>query len=129
MELKTIQCADCGQDHEVRRSNAKYCATCRLFRNLVYLKGRTAKCVSCEDRFAVMHANDNLCSKCDFLSENNPQGRCAICQQDDLRLVKGSLAVCLACAKDAGKRPKVLAALGHRRRKQMAANGREAVAA
>jgi hypothetical protein len=129
MELQIIHCADCGQSHEVRRSNAKYCPTCRLFRNLVYLKGRTTKCVSCEDRFAVMHANDNLCSKCDFLSENNPRGHCAICKAADVRLVKGALAVCLACAKSEEHRDTVLRSLAQRRRKQMAANDRAPVTA
>lgn len=117
-----INCDDCGTEHVARRKNVRYCGVCRMFRNLVYLGNRKAKCSSCETKFAPLTANDQLCASCDFLSESNPKGACAFCSSVDVPLIHPELAVCLACGKDATIRSKVTAAIGKKRRARQTTN-------
>jgi hypothetical protein len=120
----SVICRDCGHPHATARTNTRYCHTCRLFRNLVYLTSRKSKCLSCRDTFAPLHSNDKLCAKCDVLAEGNPDGRCGVCLLTDVRLVKGGadIALCLACAKDPEKRKVVMEAVAQKRYKRITAD-------
>jgi hypothetical protein len=125
--LRTIRCADCGHGRETARANTKYCRLCRLFRDLSHLKGRTSTCIACGARFAPLTANDGLCSKCDFLAENNARGRCNICETDNALLIKAGVAVCNGCAKDPKRRKVVVMAVAQKRRRQIEAPDPELV--
>lgn len=117
----SIHCADCGHPATAKRKNQRYCGVCRLFRNLIYLGGRTVRCASCDTKFAPLHVNDKLCADCDFDKEKLPKGRCAFCEQDERPLVKEDVSICIACAKDPSHRDKVTRALGKKRRQRQEA--------
>lgn len=112
----TIKCVDCGQPYETRRPNTRYCAVCRLYRDLVYLGSRTKVCLDCEERFAPLAVKDLLCGKCDFIrSKNYADGECALCHGNTSPLLHSDVAVCLVCAREPKRRELLLRAVAKKR--------------
>jgi hypothetical protein len=117
MEPQERACEDCGGSYLAKRSNAKYCSICRLFRDLTWLRNRQYTCLDCEARFAPFKSNEQLCSKCDFIgSKNYVEGTCALCQHSSYPLLSADVAVCLGCARDPDKRAIFLKAIANKRR-------------
>lgn len=103
--MRTITCADCSRERETRYANTKYCLVCRLARNLQFLGERTSQCIVCENRFAPLSRNDDLCGVCDnFPASGEPTGTCALCETIDIAILNEDVSVCKRCAKDPEKR-------------------------
>lgn len=103
--LRTIECADCGAPRKTRKANTKYCAICRLIRDLKYIDKATQKCIVCDNRFAPLQRGEEVCGKCDLVpAYGDPRGKCALCETDDARLVNKDVNVCRECSTDPEKR-------------------------
>lgn len=120
-EPTTIHCADCDREAQAHKANMKYCAVCRLFRNLVYLENRTTDCVSCSEKFAPFRRGDVLCADCDVVRPRAyTEGTCALCAGGTYPLLHADVAVCLRCAKDPAQRRTFLQAVAKKRNAQRA---------
>jgi hypothetical protein len=88
-----------------RRKNTKYCAICRLLKNLSFLKERTSKCLVCEKTFSQVSRNEQVCLACDpYSTPAAVEGTCGLCGTPSDRLLGEHIAVCVGCAQDPSKR-------------------------
>lgn len=124
MATRTITCEDCGSRSETTRANTKYCKTCRLFRNVVFIGHRTKTCIECEKRFAPLDRADVLCGSCDF-TRPLVAGHCALCDRDTERLLHADVKVCSMCATDPDKRVLFQRALAKKRRRNKDGEGKQ----
>lgn len=99
MALHTIKCENCGSPRLTRRKNTKYCRLCRILKNLEYLDTWEETCIACENRFAPLQRGEDLCGDCAiFPAQGDPKGPCAICHEQDARLMEANINVCQACS-------------------------------
>lgn len=115
--MTTIHCSDCGQEYAAKRKNVKFCPTCRLYRDLLYLKISTTKCWACDARFAPTKRGQIACADCG--AHEHRRGHCAICKHDDRPMLTDDLAVCTHCAFDPKRRQLLVRAVAEKRRKLM----------
>lgn len=114
---RTIQCADCQAEYATQRSNTKYCALCRIFRDVMYLGNRKQTCLVCEQKFALLQAGERLCPKCDVIpSSRYVDGTCAFCGTHEYPLLSAEVAVCTACAHDPEQRELFIKAIVQKRK-------------
>lgn len=99
-----IQCVQCGSDHEAAKRNTTHCNVCRIVRDLAFIGPLTKKCFMCQDKFAPMNRNDNLCAKCDYNHKSYGQGTCVLCKKPDMQLIRMDVSVCTTCARDPEQR-------------------------
>jgi hypothetical protein len=111
-QLRIITCEACGNERMTRRGNTKYCRTCRLLANLKFLGDRTQKCIVCNEPFAPLQRNEDMCAACDRDPvAGNPEGHCGFCDKENARLVDEHINVCMECAKEPAKRKLLKGAL------------------
>lgn len=115
-----IICEDCG----AKRSNAaykntRYCKSCRLLRDLVFLDDTTRPCKGCRRMYAPTQRRDAYCGECCFGSVD--EGRCAFCKLENAELYRAGVAVCVKCVRDPRLRRSVVAALKKGQRERRAA--------
>lgn len=107
-----IVCEDCGHDYETKRSNTKYCAVCRLFRDVMYQGTRKSKCLVCGESFCRITRHDALCGKCDVIKSSlHGEGDCSLCGASQAITIRNEVRVCLVCARSPEKRPTFMKAL------------------
>ena len=97
--MRTIKCQACGQPTQAKRKNTKYCGVCRLVNQLLYLRGRTRKCVVCNKKFALLEMSEQVCGNCQLQAQyehpENPE--CGFCHRPR-KPIQQEVAVCLPCA-------------------------------
>lgn len=98
-EPRIIACQSCGAPYETRRSNTKYCALCRLDKNLRYIGSVQASCWACHKDFAPLERGEDSCGECCYESEKPGMAECGFCHEMKLR-VRQDVAVCHQCARD-----------------------------
>ena len=113
--MATITCEDCGRDYETTRKNTKYCRSCRVYRDLMFLGERRKECIECEKTFNPLTTKDLLCGRCGDFMRKAPEGECKLCGES-AKLLHESIQVCGACATDPAKRVTFLRALAKKRR-------------
>lgn len=111
MASRTIHCEDCGAPRQTVMPNTKYCTTCRLFKNLSFIREATGKCVACGKRHALTERKAFLCQTCQAEAGNCREGDCGVCGTKSTRLVWQDVAVCVGCMDDPDKRGMILAGL------------------
>lgn len=111
MATRTITCADCGAPRETVMPNTKYCTTCRLFKDLSFIKDKTGRCVACGKTHAQTERKPFLCQCCSADAGNHRTGDCGVCGKTDTRLVWQDIACCVECMDDPKQRGKILAGL------------------
>lgn len=102
-----IDCADCSHPYVTIRKNTKYCALCRLDRNLTFVGGAKGKCQRCGEKFAPLERQGKLCGPCSvrFLNAQLAEiGRCIFCKSEDVKLLGHGIACCHQCSTDPQKR-------------------------
>lgn len=115
---KDIICEDCGA---TRRNpaykNTRYCKSCRLLRDLVYIDDATRPCKSCRRSYAPVSRRDTLCGKCNYGSVD--EGLCHFCKSEHAELYRPGIGVCCSCVRAPRLRPSIVAALkkGQRERR------------
>ncbi len=105
-----ITCQDCGAARrDVAYKTTRYCESCRLLRNLLFIGERTYQCTECKDNFAPIARGDRYCGECSLGS--NRMGECALCGAASSELLRPSIAVCTRCARDPKQRVRLVKAL------------------
>lgn len=115
-----IKCIDCGADYSTKRRNTKYCAICRLRKDLLFLTTRTVQCWDCEAIFAPINSADVLCAECEPSRKRYGVGECKLCEAPQSTLLIPGLAICTKCVRDPKRRATVVQKLGSRIRWQKA---------
>lgn len=115
--MPEITCGDCATAFNAKRANAKYCSTCRTYRDLLYQKTATTKCWACEARFCPTKRGQIVCAACG--EHEHKRGHCAFCERDDQPLLQDGLAVCTYCAFDPANRQMLVRAVAKKREKLM----------
>lgn len=111
-EAHSITCADCGQPYETSRPNTKFCAICRLLKDLLFLGVRTRECLLCSEKFCPTSRHDLMCGSCDTTpSSLHGEGDCAFCGASQAKTIRRGVAVCLRCARSPKHRRKLIQAL------------------
>jgi hypothetical protein len=111
----TIHCEDCGSTYETIRKNTKYCAICRLFRDVMFVGTKKSKCLICEKKYCKTSRNDLVCADCDVVgSRLHGHGDCALCGATEAKLIRIGVAVCVGCAQDPDQRQTFIKALGRK---------------
>lgn len=118
-----VTCAECSAPVETKRKNTKYCGVCRLYRNLIYLQGKTTTCWACDERFLLADRADRVCPDC--LPSTAHTGACAVCNRDDQQMVTSDVAVCRRCIHAPEHRKTIIKALRQRQIKQQKENAHE----
>lgn len=118
---KDVTCADCSALRKnASYANTLYCVSCRLLRDLAFLKDQTRQCsaAGCRRRFAPVTRRDSFCGPCGYGSSD--EGTCLFCKRSDAELHRPELAVCTSCIRDPKLRRGIIAALrkGQRERRQ-----------
>lgn len=109
--MRTIICADCGAPRETTMANTKYCTTCRLYRNLQFVRERTGKCVACNKEHALTERKAWICQECAGQTGTGRDGQCGVCGTEHANLVWPDVAVCGTCMDNPEKRGKIIAGL------------------
>lgn len=115
---RSIKCEDCGTRREnVRYANTRYCKSCRLLRDLLYVETEQRPCDACKQRFAPVSRKDTLCGRCNYGSIY--AGHCFLCKQDEAELHRDGIPVCVKCIRDPANRGRIIGGLrkGQRDRK------------
>lgn len=117
-----ITCQDCGaQRLSATYSTTRYCHSCRLLRNLIFVRDRVYDCQVCGKPFAPVSRGDGYCAKHDFGS--NVFGTCAFCDEENVEFIRPNIPLCLKCAKTPGAtRHRIVAGLKNGQRDRKAAN-------
>lgn len=102
-ELRTITCESCRAPYETNRANTKYCALCRLDKNLRYIGSQISECWACHKEFSPLERGEDSCGDCCYESEKPGVAVCGFCEQEKLR-VRADVAVCHQCARDPKQR-------------------------
>lgn len=116
----SISCADCGATYETKRKNTRYCAVCRLRKDLLFITTRVQKCWDCGATFAPLNSDDVLCSECEPRRTRYTDGKCNVCSSDPTTLLIPGVAICTRCARAPELRPTIVQKLGSRIRWQKA---------
>lgn len=111
MAKHEIKCEDCGAPRMTVMPNTKFCTTCRLFKNLSFLRDSTGKCVACGKRHALTERKAFLCQSCQAAAGNCRTGDCGVCGTEATALVWQDVAVCVQCMDDPKQRGKIMAGL------------------
>lgn len=111
-----LTCADCGSsEHEVSRSDAKYCPSCKLLRALLHASKKyrwPRKCRACDTPFLPLNPRDQShCGTCSSTYATTPAGHCLLCRDRSAPLHHASVAVCVRCVKDPEQRSSIVRAL------------------
>lgn len=117
--VKSITCHDCGTRRlNPRFKNTRYCRSCRLLRDLLYVSDEQRPCADCRRPFAPVDRKDTLCGTCNYGSIY--EGHCALCRRSDVELHRPDIAACVKCVRDPAKRKTIIAGLrrGQRERQQ-----------
>ncbi len=105
-----ITCEDCGTTRSnVAYANTRYCESCRLLRNLLFVGERTYQCAECKADFAPIARGDRWCGGCALGS--NQAGDCALCKGEEAERLRPSIAVCKGCARAPKQRVRLVKAL------------------
>lgn len=117
-------CEDCGNRTETNRKNMKYCHSCRLLRNLMWLAKRpkTQECLACDREFQPIERGAVMCGMCDFVEHYHGVTPCVACGEVG-PAVRSGVPVCWGCATDPAKRKDIMAALVRGQRARVTANG------
>jgi hypothetical protein len=116
---KSIKCQDCGARREnVRYANTRYCKSCRLLRDLLYVETEQRPCADCTRPFAPVNRKDTLCGDCNYGSIYT--GRCFLCAQDEAELYRDGIAVCVKCIRVPANRKRIIAGLRKGQRERSA---------
>lgn len=112
MTSRTFACEDCGHPTQTIRENTKYCAVCRLIRDLPYVAKQhdKAKCALCTAEFARLDVRDPLCGDCTPPNTKHGIAECAFCKTEQPRF-RPELSVCDRCARDPENRAKLWGSL------------------
>jgi len=124
---KDITCADCSAlRRNAAYSNTRYCVSCRLLRDLSFIKDQVRTCsrAACSRRFAPVSRRDSYCGPCGFGSPD--EGHCWYCKNDHAELHRAGLAVCVNCIRDPAKRITILGALRRGQADRRLQNGHRA---
>lgn len=114
-----ITCQECGHREETTGKNTIRCATCRLVRNLSWVRNRTAKCWLCKAKYAPIARDDGLCGECAHTPATAKTIDCVFCGGHK-RSVAQDIAVCGSCARDPLNRRSFLDAVLKRQERQLA---------
>lgn len=123
-----LTCADCGsREHEVARSDAKYCPSCKLLRAILHASKKyrwPRKCRACDTPFLPLSPRDQShCGTCaSHYAKAPPRGTCGFCHIPKAQLYHASMAVCTTCIKDPVHRPAIVKALRNGKRTRRAEN-------
>lgn len=118
--VTTITCTDCGAErHNVQYRNTRYCESCRLLRNLIFLGDRTCTCSECAKEFAPTVRGERWCGECSVSADI---GDCVLCQAADSELLRRTIPVCLRCAHDPDRRAVLIKGLRRGQRDRREAN-------
>ncbi len=105
-----ITCQDCGAARQdVAYKNTRYCESCRLLRNLLFIGERTYQCAECTNDFAPIARGDRWCGHCALGS--NRKGECVLCSSASSERLRPSISVCKACARDPKQRVRLVKGL------------------
>lgn len=116
-------CEDCGNRTETNRKNMKYCHSCRLLRNCLWLaaKQKTVDCMLCEQPFLPIERGTLVCGDCNFVEHYHGDTACVVCGETG-PAVRSGVRVCWGCATDPTHRARLMKALADGRRSRVAAN-------
>ncbi len=104
-----ITCQDCSAVRaNVQYVNTRYCESCRLLRNLLFVGATIAECGECGNDFAPVARGDRWCGTCSF---TGTPGTCVLCKGEEAERLRPSIAVCKGCARDPKQRVRLVKAL------------------
>ena len=105
-------CEDCGARTETNRKNMKYCHSCRLLRNCLWLatKQKPLDCLLCEGPFLPIERGTVACGMCNIVEHYHGDCACVVCQSEG-PAVRSGVPVCWGCATDPKVRPQLMKAL------------------
>lgn len=107
--MKSITCQDCSTKRiNPRYRNTRYCKSCRLLRDLLYIELEQRPCADCKQMFAPVSRKDTLCGRCNYGSVY--QGRCAFCKLD-VELHRDGIPVCTSCIRAPTLRSTIISGL------------------
>lgn len=109
-EPRTITCESCRAEYETIRANTKYCALCRLDKNLRYIGSQLSDCWACNKKFAPLERGEDSCGECCYESEKPGTAECGFCGDEKL-MVRQDVKVCHQCARDPKHRGKFMKAV------------------
>jgi hypothetical protein len=116
---RTITCEDCGaQRLNARYKNTRYCKSCRLLRDLVFLDETQRPCSHCKSTFAPTSTKDTLCGTCNYGSVYS--GPCAFCKED-AELHRQGIPVCVRCIRSPALRRTIISGLKRGQKERKAA--------
>lgn len=108
--MKTITCEDCSTERRnAAYSNTRYCKSCRLLRDLLFVDDATRPCKDCRKVYAPVSRRDTRCGGCNYGSVHT--GRCAFCKLEDAELHRAGIPVCLKCIRLPTLRRSIIAGL------------------
>ena len=116
-------CEDCGNRTETNRKNMKYCHSCRLLRNCLWLekKQKEVECLLCDQPFLPIERGTQVCGMCDVVEHYHGDAACVACGETG-PAVRSGVPVCWGCATDPKRRAKLMKALAAGRRTRQAQN-------
>jgi hypothetical protein len=117
-------CEDCGTRTDTNKANMKYCHSCRLFRNILWLqkKQRPKPCLVCGCDFLPVERSALVCGMCDIVEHYHGGTDCLLCHEHK-PAVRNGVPVCWGCVTAPEHRPALLSALQRGRVSRIAANG------
>lgn len=107
--MKNIKCQDCSAKRSnVRYSNTRYCISCRLLRDFLYVGVEQRPCAACKRPFAPVNRKDTLCGTCNYGSIF--EGHCLYCKKD-AELYRENLPLCVKCVRSPRDRARIITGL------------------
>lgn len=120
--MKSITCEDCSTKRSnPRYKNTRYCKSCRLLRDLIYVEMEQRPCDHCKQQFAPVSRRDTLCGTCNYGSSYF--GTCAFCKLEHAELHRAGIPVCVKCVRVPALRRGVIAGLRRGQGERRTTNG------
>lgn len=120
MATTIITCEECSRPYETPRTNTKYCARCRLTKDVIFIDDLTTKCWQCEKPFAPITRGEKTCGECCYQPKKHGEAECGFCKNTRKR-VCADVACCHECARNPKLRGKLIASLRNSQRRRAAA--------